>query len=172
MVGKVIVVLSVPDRVRVFVKLSVFPAVPVRVYVPVVKVLPLSVVAVITPKALVPVKVCPASVRAIVAVVVGNAIAVPSVPDRVIELLKTPNLPLMAATLTGSAYHDAAEVPEVSTQVYRTDQPAATLYTEFPPDEFTVTIPELLFITWNSWPRTSVDVTGSTTVCVVTPVNT
>jgi hypothetical protein len=49
-VGNVIVVLSVPVKVRVFWKVSVFPAVPVSVYVPVVKVLPLIVVAVAAPR--------------------------------------------------------------------------------------------------------------------------
>lgn len=48
--GKVIVVESVPERVSVLVKLRVFAAVPVRVYVPVVNVLPLIEVAVATPR--------------------------------------------------------------------------------------------------------------------------
>lgn len=47
--GNVIVVESVPDRVSVFVKFSVFPAVPVSVYVPVVNVFPFIVVAVAAP---------------------------------------------------------------------------------------------------------------------------
>lgn len=46
-VGKVMVVPSVPERVRLLVKLRVFPAVPVKVYVPVVKVFPLRVEVVI-----------------------------------------------------------------------------------------------------------------------------
>jgi hypothetical protein len=47
--GKVMVVESVPSRVKDFKKLSVLAAVPVRVYVPAVKVLPLTVVAVAAP---------------------------------------------------------------------------------------------------------------------------
>jgi hypothetical protein len=48
--GKVMVVESVPSRVKVFKKLRVLPAVPVKVYVPVVKVFPLMVVAVAAPR--------------------------------------------------------------------------------------------------------------------------
>jgi hypothetical protein len=47
--GKVMVVESVPSKVRVFRKLRVLPPVPVNVYVPVVKVFPLTVVAVAAP---------------------------------------------------------------------------------------------------------------------------
>ena len=49
-VGKVNVVASVPARVRLFENVSVFAAAPVKVYVPVVSVLPLILVAVAAPR--------------------------------------------------------------------------------------------------------------------------
>jgi len=49
--GNVIVVLSVPDKVRLLLKVRVLAAEPVSVHVPVVSVLPLIVVAVAAPSA-------------------------------------------------------------------------------------------------------------------------
>jgi hypothetical protein len=65
------------------------------VNVPVLEVIvvPLIVVAVRSPKACVPVKVCPASVLAMEALVVGNIIVVPSVPTNVIVLFTVKTLP-------------------------------------------------------------------------------
>ena len=65
-VGNVIVVASVPERVREFVKFRVFAAVPVKVYVPVVNVFPLTVVGVIAPR---------------VIEMAGVVVAVATVPD-------------------------------------------------------------------------------------------
>jgi hypothetical protein len=50
------------------------------------------------------------------------------------------------------------------------DVPAAKDTTRLPPDELTVTAPELALAMKNLNPSTSVEVTGSTTVCVVVPV--
>ena len=87
------VLASVPAKVRVLLPVSVLPAASVRVPVPVVIVLPLIDVAVRAPNACVPVNVCPASVRATLALVPGNVIVVPSVPASVSELLSVSTFP-------------------------------------------------------------------------------
>lgn len=81
--GNVIVVPSVPASVRVFDDVNVLPAAIESVPVPVAQVLPFHVVPTTAPKVCVPVKVLAASVRAIVAEVVGNVIVVLSVPANV-----------------------------------------------------------------------------------------
>ena len=86
-----------PDKVIVWLVYSTVPPVP-KLMVPLpVMVMPLTVVAVSVPteavvavrveNACVPVNVCPASVRATVALVDGNVMVVPSVPVSVIVLL-------------------------------------------------------------------------------------
>ena len=114
------VVESVPARVIELLKVNVLEAAPVKVYVPVVKVLPLMLVAVATPKTGVtkvgvpsntnlpvpvapvevtpsmvwcPVKVLAASVLAMVAEVVGKVMVVESVPARVKVLFTVRVLP-------------------------------------------------------------------------------
>ncbi len=91
--GNVIVVESVPARVMLLLAVSVFDAAIVSVPVPVVNVLPFTVVATSAPMVCVPVKVLAASVRAIVADVEGNVITVLSVPASVRVLLAVKVLP-------------------------------------------------------------------------------
>lgn len=96
--GRVVVVPSVPAKVRVLLAVNVFAAAIVNTPVPAVNVFPLTVVATKAPTVCVPVNVFAASVLAIVAEVVGKVRVVPSVPAKVRLLLMTAALPF--ATLT------------------------------------------------------------------------
>ena len=69
-----------------------------------------------------------------------------------------------------SASQEAAVVPVINIQVNKHVVFGVTVATKLLPDELTVRSPvELLWIE-NAAPRTKVDVTGSTIVCVVAPV--
>lgn len=118
-----------------------------------------------------PVKVCAASVQAIVADVVGNVIVVASVPARV-RVFDTDNfLPEATTSATYQNDHEAVPVPPaVLIQVTYAEVLPARTTREFAPDVCMVTAPVLLFTIKNCCPFTSVVATGNVTVWVVLPV--
>ena len=117
--GKVIVVLSVPESVSVEVTESVLALVRVSVPVVVEIVKPFNDVAVATPRA-----------------------GVTSVGDVARTLLPVPVIPVVPINVKS---HDAAVVPLARIQETRTSLPAIAVPTKFAPDEFIVMLPvELL----------------------------
>ena len=84
----------------------------------------------------------------------------------------TEPLPVDVEKSERPASQSAAVVNVVPIHVAIAVEFAGIVMTAFPPDEFTVTTPVELLTMWNDQPVASVEVTGSTTVCVVVPVNT
>jgi hypothetical protein len=114
-------------------------------------------------------------------VVKGKPVALVSVTEDGVPSAGVTNVGEVAITLAPvpvnvlkSVYpnsQSAAVVNAVPIQVHMAVVPGITVITKFAPDELTVTLPVLLLTMWNVQPVTNVLVTGSTTVCVVTPVN-
>lgn len=105
-------------------------------------------------------------------VITGVVVPVATVASELAELtLVTVPHPLPAFVIEYAESHDAAVVPLASTQVTNVWEDAAIVCTRFPPEEFTVTTQLDLFIIMKECPTVRVAATGSTTVCVVEPVN-
>lgn len=117
------------------------------------------------------VKVCVAFNVATVPDVDGNVIVAPFDPAIVSELFTFSIVPLERAVPMYEKSQEAVPVPDVRIQVSNAEVLGDIMTIVFAPDDCTVTAFVLLFLNQNCCPSTSVEATGSRTICVVDPVN-